>query len=248
MVICRSFLLAAASSLITSASLPCLAAPVGGISFTPPLANARTIQVTETVWEARNGSTPGPLQRAGTITFCIARPDKFRMEMKSGSPAKVTGFTVSDGTMMSGYSGDGPTRSQPAQRAEWPLTVMGLLNNTPGSVSAVPAVRGGKQVLLAIRVSDGVREEYWFDPKTHLLLRSTLSGTWQGKTSEILRTEYSNWVLNKLLSPATFRMPVQAKHRQLLRCQCKSRGNELLGYGAQTPNVRLRGHGTRVIT
>ncbi len=206
MVICRFSLLALASSLIASASLPCLAAPAGRINFTPPLADAKTIQVTETVWEAQNGATPGSVRKAGTITFCIARPDKFWTEMKAGNPAKVTDFYISDGTTMTGYSG-GQTRSQPAQRAEWPFPVMGLLNNAPGPVSAVPAVRGGRRVLLAIRVSGASREEYWFDPKTHLLLRSTLSGIWQGKTSEILRTQYTGWILNKPLAPSVFRVP-----------------------------------------
>lgn len=212
MVIRRSFLLAAASSLTVSASLPCLAAPAGRVNFIPPLASAKTIQVTETVWEPQNRTAPSPLRKAGVITFCIARPDKFRTEMKAGHPAKVTDFYISDGTTMTGYSG-GQTRSQPAQRAEWPFPVVGLLNNVPGPVSAVPAVRGGRRVLLAIRASGAAREEYWFDPKTHLLLRSTLSGTWQGKTSEILRTEYTGWILSKPLAPSVFRVPSAGKSR-----------------------------------
>ena len=206
MIIRCPYLLATASSLIVSASVPCLAAPPGGTSFTPPLADAKTIQVTETVWEAQNGPTPGPLRRAGVMTFCITRPDKFRMEMKSGSPAKVTSSYVSDGTTLVGYDG-GRTRTQPAQHAEWPFPVMGLLNNVPGPVSAVPAVRGGRQVLLAIVRRGPDRQELWFDPKTHLLLRDTMFLTWQGKTSEVMRTDYTEWVLNKPLSPTLFRVP-----------------------------------------
>ncbi len=207
MVIRRVFALAAASSMIVSASFSCLAAPAGGMSFTPLLASAKTIQVTETVWELQNRSAPSPLRKAGVITFCIARPDKFRVEMKSSSPAKVTDFTVSDGTTIAGYSGDGPTRTQPAQRAEWPFSVMGLLNNAPGPVSAVPAVRGGRRVLVAVSRQGPGRQECWFDPKTHLLLRQMLFITWQGKTTETMRTEYSGWILNKPLAPSIFRMP-----------------------------------------
>jgi len=134
--------------------------------------------------------------------------------MRLGGLAKVTDFTVSDGITMTGHSGDGPTRFQPTQRAEWPLTVMGLLNNVPGPVSAVPAVRSGRQVLLAIRVLDGMHEEYWFDPKTHLLLRSTLSGIWQGKTRKILHTEYAGWILNKPLARSVFRVPSVGTHHK----------------------------------
>lgn len=162
--------------------------------------------MTETVWEAQNGPTPGPLQKAGVTTFCITRPDKFRVEMKSGNPAKVTSSFISDGNTLIGYDG-GQTHSQPAQRAEWPFPVIGLLNNAPGSVSAVPAVRGGRQVLLAISRQGPGRQEFWFDPKTHLLLRDMMFLTWQGKTSEVMRTEYTGWILNKPVSPATFRVP-----------------------------------------
>lgn len=213
MVIRRFSLLALASSLIASASVSCLAAPTGRVNFTPPLADAKTIQVTETVWEPQNRYAPSPLRKAGVITLCIARPDKFRTEMKVGHPAKVTDFYISDGITMTGHS-DGRTFSRPAQRAEWPFPVVSLLNSVPGPVSAVPAVRGGRHILLAIRGSDGGHEEYWFDPKTHLLLRSTLSGTWQGKASEILRTEYSGWVLNKPLSPTLFRAPSAGTYRK----------------------------------
>ena len=206
MVIRRVFVLAAASSLIVSASFSCLAAPAGGINFTPPLATAKTIQVTETVWEAGNGSAPGPLQKGGVMTFCIVRPDKFRVKMTAGDSAKLSSFYVSDGQTLTGYDGR-QTRSQPAQRAEWPFPVMGLLNNAPGPVSAVPAVRDGRRVLVAVSRQGPGRQECWFDPKTHLLLRDMMFITWQGKTTETMRTEYSGWILNKPLSPALFRMP-----------------------------------------
>jgi len=211
MVIERIFL-PAAFSIIVSAS--CLAVPTGRVNFTPPLKSAKTIQVTETIWEAGDGSTPGPLRKAGTITFCIARPDKFRVEMKSGSPPKVTDSYVSDGETLVGLSG-GRTRTQPAQRAEWPFPVMGLLNNAPGPVSAVPAVRDGKQVLLTIRVLGPTgRQEAWFDPSTHLLIRDMMFMTWQGKTSEVMRTEYAGWILNKPLAASVFRVPSVGTHHK----------------------------------
>jgi outer membrane lipoprotein-sorting protein len=211
MVIRRLFLSAAALGIIVSASVPCRAAPVG-VTITPPLASAKTIQVTETIWEAQNGATPGPLRKAGVMTFCIVRPDKFRVEMKSGSPAKVTSSYISDGNTLIGYDG-GQTRTQPAQRAEWPFPVMGLLNNAPGTVSAVAAVRGGRQVLLAVSKQGPSRREFWFDPKTHLLLRDMMFLTWQGKTTEVMRTEYENWALNKPLPPSVFHVPSAAANQ-----------------------------------
>lgn len=191
-----------------------LAAPGGtAINFTPPLATAKTIQVTEVVWEAQNGSTPGPLRRTGTMTLRIERPDKFRVEWKEISPSRPGAYYVSDGKTLIGYDGK-RLRSQPTARAQWPFPMMGLLNNMPGPVSAVPAVRDGKQVLLAVRASPPGRNEFWFDPKTHLLVRVMMFLTWQGKTSEVMRTEYTGWVLNKPLSSAVFRAPSTGGHRK----------------------------------
>lgn len=196
------------------AGLPILAAPAGAtVNFTPPLATAKTIQVTEVVWEAQNGPTPGPLQKSGTMIFRIERPDKFRVEMKQSKPGQPVPYYVSDGKTMVGFDGK-QVRSQPTARADWPFPMMGLLNNAPGPVSAVSAVRGGKQVLLAVRPSPSGREEFWFNPKTHLLTQYMMFLTWQGKTSEVMRTEYTGWVLNKPLSPAVFRAPsASTKHR-----------------------------------
>ena len=184
-----------------------LAAPPGGtIHFTPPLATAKTIQVTEVVWEAKNGPTPGPLHKSGIITFRIQRPDKFRVEMRQSNLAKPTSYFISDGQTMVGYDGKEP-RSQPTAHAEWPFPMMGLLNNMPGPVSTVPAVRDGKKILLAVQGDTASRNEYWFDPKTHLLVRWMMFLTWQGKTSPVMRTDFSGWVLNKAVPPAVFRVP-----------------------------------------
>ena len=184
-----------------------LAAPaVATINFTPPLATAKTIQVTEVVWEARDGPTPGPLHQTVTLTFRVERPDKFRVEMKESGPAKPASYYISDGQTLVGYDGK-RLRSQPTARAEWPFPVMGLLNNMPGPVSAIPAVRDGKKILLAVQASAADRSEFWFDPKTHLLVRWLMFVTWQGKTSQAMRTDFSGWALNKPLPPAVFHVP-----------------------------------------
>ena len=193
--------------LTSLASIPVLAAPTGAaINFTPPLAAAKTIQVTEIVWEAQNGPTPGPLQKGGTMTFRIERPDKFRVEWKNSKPGQPMSYYISDGQTMVGYDGK-QRRSQPTARAEWPFPMMGLLNNSPGPVSAIPAVRNGKKILLAVKAGGPARTEFWFDPKTHLLVRDMMFMTWQGKTSEVMRTEYTGWILNKPLLPVVFRAP-----------------------------------------
>jgi outer membrane lipoprotein-sorting protein len=206
----RLFLSVTVASAVVSACLfgiSALAAPTGtAVNFTPPLAAARTIQVTEIVWEAQNGPTPGPLQKGGTMNFRIERPDKFRVEMKASRPGQPVSYDISDGKTMVGYDGK-RVRSQPTARAEWPFPMVGLLNNSPGPVSAVSAVRDGKPILLAVRASSSGREEFWFDPKTHLLIRSMMFLTWQGKTTEVMRTDYTNWILNKPLSSAVFRVP-----------------------------------------
>jgi len=150
------------------------------------------------------------------MTFRIQRPDKFRVEMKESTLTKPTSYFISDGQTMVCYDGKRlDLDSQPTAHAEWPFPVMGLLNNAPGPVSAVPAIRDGKRVLLVVRSSPSDGHEFWFDPKTHLLIRDMMFLTWQGKTSEVTRTEYTGWVLNKPLSPAVFRVPSSNMgHRQ----------------------------------
>jgi len=197
--------------------LPIPAAPMGAaVAFTPLLGTAKTIQVTETVWEAENGPTPGPLRRAGTMTFRIERPDKFWVSWKENDPSKSISYTVSDGQTMVNYAGKrfGSLRSQPTATSEWPFPMMGLLNNIPGPVSALPVVRDGKKILLARRVLGEIHDEFWFDPKTHLLTRSVAFITWQGKTSEFTRTDYTGWVLNRPLPPSVFRLPTVSARRK----------------------------------
>jgi len=98
MVVRFSWLPIIVSGTIISAclcGLPVLAAPTAGtINFTPPLANAKTIQVTETVWEAQNGSTPGPLRQTRTMAFRIQRPDKFWVGWKENDPTKPATYDV----------------------------------------------------------------------------------------------------------------------------------------------------------
>ncbi len=184
------------------------------INFTPPLAAAKTIQVTERVWGAADGPTPGPLHPVGTMTFRIQRPDKFRVEMKESDPTKPATYCISDGQTMVAYDGK-QIRSQPTARAEWPFPMVGLLHNMPGPVSAVPAVRDGKKILLAVQGNAASRNEYWFDPTTHLLVRWLMFLVWQGKTSEVMRTDFSGWVLNKPLPLAVFHAPSSgANHKK----------------------------------
>ena len=185
-----------------------LAVPtVKTVTFTPPLAAAKTIQVTEIVWEAQNGPTPGPLRQAGKMTFRIEWPAKFWVEWKDVHSQKPASYTISDGKTMVSLDGK-KSRSQPTAQAEWPFPMMGLLNNAPGTIAAVPAVRNGQKVLLAIRTSPTGHQEFWFDPKTHLLIREMMFMTWQGKTTEVMRTEYVGWKLNKPIAAAVFRVPV----------------------------------------
>lgn len=184
-----------------------LAAPDGVVmNITPSLATAKTIQVNEIVFEAQNGAVPGPLRRARTMSFRIERPNKFRVDWQENDPAKPASYYVSDGKMMIAYDGR-QFHSQPTAHAEWPFPIMGLLNNTPGQVTVTPSIREGKRVLLAVRPSPSGRSEYWFDPGTHLLIRDMMFMTWQGKTTEVMRTEYMGWLLNKPIPVSLFRLP-----------------------------------------
>ena len=147
------------------------------------------------------------------MTFRIERPDRFWMEWKEADASRPPSYTISDGKTMAGYDGK-KYYSQPTAQAEWPFPMMGLLNNMPGPISAVPAVREGRKVLLTVqanRAGGHSHSEYWFDPKTHLLLRWLMFITWQGKTSAALRTDYSGWVLNRPLPTSVFRVPARGR-------------------------------------
>ena len=141
-MIIRSALYSAA--FVSAVLLACTSSPSAltapsprAMTFTPPLAAAKTIQVTEIVWEAQNGPLPGPLHQAGTMTFRIERPAKFRVEWKDIHSPKPASYTISDGKTMVNFDGK-KFQSQPTARAEWPFPMMGLLNNAPGTISAVP--------------------------------------------------------------------------------------------------------------
>ncbi len=149
------------------------------------------------------------------MTFRMTRPDKFRVEMtQSLTQSQVGGSTkpppptlyVSDGKWLV-YKEGKQTKKWPTQGWEWPYPLMGLLN-LPGRVSVVPTVRGGREVLLAVRVMGpdaGSRVETLYDAKSHLPLEDTMFMTWQGKNYATTRTVYTGWALNKPISPATFK-------------------------------------------
>jgi len=213
-----------ASGTIVSAwlfSLPVLAAPAGAtVNFTPPVADAKTIQVTMTEWRIKghqvNPRQPPPLQQASTTTYLIERPAKFRVEMKNTTfygPVPLVIDYNSDGTTMVTYQRgkDGAwLTSEPAVRPPgvgWPNLVSLVMDSMQEKVSAIPAVRDGKQVLLVVSKSPNGRDESWYDPKTHLLMRMTGLMMWKGKATEINRIEFTGWVLDAPLPPATFVVP-----------------------------------------
>ena len=198
-------------SLAISAGSSCLAdSPGAAITITPPLSSAQTIQVTETIYEAANGAQPGPIRLAGSITFKVQRPDKFRIDWKSPTSGPQTAATpslyVSDGNTLTILQGK-HFRQTATAKSEWPFPLVGLLNNAPpgGPIQVSPVQRDGQTVLLAVQSSPMGRTELTFDPTTHLLLCSAMYITFQGKTSEVMRTDFTNWVLNKPLPASTFR-------------------------------------------
>ncbi len=174
-------------------------------SITSPVAAAKTFQVTETFYNCGEGAVPGPLHLAGTMTFRMTRPDKFRVEMTQSKSSPPTLY-VSDGKWLV-YKEGKQMKKWPTQGWEWPYPLMGLLN-LPGHVSVVPTVRGGREVLLAVRVmgpDGGNRVETLYDAKSHLPLEDTMFMTWQGKNYTTTRTVYTDWVLNKPFTPAMFK-------------------------------------------
>lgn len=191
------------------AALPGATAPAApsktATRITSPVAAAKTFQVTETFYNCGEGAVPGPLHLGGTMTFRMTRPDRFRVEMTQSKPSPPTLY-VSDGKWLV-YKEGTQMKKWPTQGWEWPYPLMGLLN-LPGRVSVVPTVRGGRRVLLAVRVMGpdaGSRVETLYDAKSHLPLEDTMFMTWQGKSYRAMRTVYTGWALNKPISPAVFK-------------------------------------------
>ena len=196
--------------------LPVLAAPSNAtITFTPPLAQAKTIQVTEVMWKGR-GTVNSPFQRDKTIKFCIERPDKFRVDMKLDSvSAGANNYFVtfiSDGHTLTTY-GHGPDGYQLYSEllnpkfGTIPGEIVSLIRDSLAiPVSGTPAIREGKQVLLVIDKTPSTIET-WYDPKTHLPIRMVGFATWKGKRVEWSRFEYQGWLLDEPLTATVFSVP-----------------------------------------
>ena len=76
--------------------------------------------------------------------------------------------------------------------------------HTEEVVTAVLTMREGKQVLVHNEM--GISET-WYDPRTHLPIRSSQFVSQFGATVEFSRTVYSSWKLNAPLPAATFAFP-----------------------------------------
>jgi len=179
------------SSIIVSSwlfGLPVFVAPSNEtISFTPPLAHAKTIQVTEVIWKKGHTFDP-PLRRLSTTKYSIERPNKFRVDTKLDSFFAVTNSDfityISDGHTITTYE-HGRYGYQLSSEAFNPK--VGTQSDALASfirdsmampVAAIPAIREGKQVLL-VRDKIPSTSETWYDPKTHLATRMVGFGTWK---------------------------------------------------------------------
>ncbi len=210
------------------------------IIFTPPVYGAKTIQVTEVMFEAElsqagRGIVYGPLLQTGTVTIHLQLPNNptsgdwlTRVDWKESNLSKHGGYCIETGKA-SAYFADGKFRPFPNVGGLWhdPLEelIVGINDHREEAwrqaVATIPAVRDGKIVLLNVDNSGNdprdkrgllpkLESEDWYDQKTHLVTRRITFSTWHGKKEEIMRTEYSGWVLNAPLPASLFAIPPDA--------------------------------------
>jgi hypothetical protein len=174
------------------------------INFTQPTASAETVQVTEIVSESQGTNGPGQLKQAGTIAIRLMLPEKYWVEWKDVNQANPPQIYISDGSTAAIITAK-KVETQPPP-GQLPLPLVGFLKDiSRPNITALPAKRDGKDVLLVEKNFGGHSHiEEWFDPTTHLMLRESMFLSWQGKTSEVMRTEYIHWVLNKPLNNSLF--------------------------------------------
>ncbi len=207
------------------------------IIFTPPVYDAKTIQVTEVMYQAdlaetRSGIAYGPLLQTGTATLRMQLPrdptsDDWptRTDWQEKQPNKSSGYCI-EAKSGSVYFADGKVQPFPKSGGLWTDPMLQLIVGINDhrervwsqAVATIPAVRDGKIVLLSANTlpSDPREQpgllpktysEDWYDPKTHLILRRTMFSIWHGKTQQIMRTDYSGWALDVPIPASLFAVP-----------------------------------------
>ncbi len=206
------------------------------ITFVPPMYAASTLQVSEILFhsdiaEGKKGIYFRPLLQIGTVTLIFQLPQtsgsedwNMRVDWEQRRPTPSTGFLITAGSNAA-YFADGKFQPFPKYPGFWYDQMMVSIvafnsfreqKQTPAnSVSAIPAMRNGKLVLLeALTDPLGGCSEKWYDPKTHLLLQESLFTVEHGRTQEFERVTYSGWKMNMALPPSLFVIPpgaVQSK-------------------------------------
>lgn len=225
------------------------------------LAQASTVQVTKTIVQLGHGGKKLPPLRADIV---IVRPDKMRIEqtvMLPKGPQKLSLFVI-DGTTQSEYDYDSNSYVQgpapkpgegPAPRLVYTyyqsevdtLIHPGQAAGAPGAESTTETTKlnGVPAVLKITRLpsrkqEDGSTVDYvvklWTDAKTGLTIRQAAYSTSHGKTTENLRTDYTNWKLGEPVGETTFAWtpPAQA----VVHVEPK-----LLTAGTQAPDFEVIG-------
>ena len=153
---------------------PAVAAPkTDKVIFTPPVGAAKSIQVTEVFSEAalsesRGIEKVGPLHPSATVTIQLQPPKDpysrdwhYRVDCQEHNPAKPASYCVADGKTEVFYE-DGEFRSEPRSPGRLFVPLEDIpesrineyrIHHSPEEVSAVPAMRDRKTVLLVRVIS-----------------------------------------------------------------------------------------------
>ncbi|MGI4790101.1 MAG: hypothetical protein ACRYFS_14765 [Janthinobacterium lividum] len=195
----------------------------GNITFTAPVDSAKSVQVTESLFEARGTQAGfGSLQRVATVNIKVNASNnetldkpQFRVDWSKAGSTKPDSYYICNDKIESFHDSEN-SRATPTSSGVWFAPLVELetqlndyqVHHLHKIVSATFAVRGDKKVpLVASPTGDNSHNESWYNPKTHLLIRRTILISWQGKTIEIKRTEYSGRALNVVLPQSLFLVP-----------------------------------------
>ncbi len=193
------------------------------ITFYPPIAAAKTIQVHEVLSEAQKSEQGlGRLLQTASLTIRLQSAynpstqldeSRYRIDITESNPPEPASYTIYDGKKELVVKRGKVVAHETTEELndKWAVSLgdfIGTLfdyhQHTQDAVTAVLARREGRQVLVHNELG---QSETWYDPKTHLPLRSSQLVSQFGVTVELSRTVYSGWILNAPLPVSTFAFP-----------------------------------------
>ena len=206
-----------------------------GLADPPQMVEPASLKTNTTLQVTEDISYP---DATGTHTFHhrarmqAARENRYRMEtLASPGDPYVGSVTVCDGKTVTIYNAKSQTVTYQAFRLHAGYGPDEEITEGYFSFEVKKGKLEGRDTLYArldgeepIRASNGevtgqkdLRMEWWFDPQTKLPLRNITYRTVYGKLREVYRKDYSDWVVDKPIDPATFQFTPPAGAKEITK-------------------------------